>query len=127
MCEQCSNPNHEFDNVQQLTAEEMQGVFSQTNQEPQMGKDEMIILFPPVEFDDEQLLEDIESDAYLDGKDIGLRYVGIYETLINHGCPVADAVTLCLNEQTLHYNYEMQKLNVEISKNQVIVAEKGQL
>jgi hypothetical protein len=67
------------------------------------------------------------SDEYNEGKAIGLKYSGLYEVLLNHGMPISDAVTICINEQTLNHNYNVQKLNVEISKNQVMVAEKSQL
>ena len=125
MCDKCSNPSHEFDNVQQVTEEEMQDIFAQS--EPQSGSEEMVILFPPLESDDDQLFEDIMSDEYNEGKAIGLKYSGLYEVLLNHGMPISDAVTICINEQTLNHNYNVQKLNAEISKNQVMVAEKSQL
>ena len=132
MCDNCKNEelkDTEQEVIQQeLTEEELIELMSQiksgTKEEPLFFRD-------PIEFDDEEMTILSNTKEFIEGQALGCRLAGMYSTLINFGVDMNQAMDIIFNQQTIEHNLEVQKLssdmNKEMSKNQLIMAEKNQL
>ena len=97
----------------------------------QSDKQELTYFREPLEFDDEELSEIVNLKEFIDGKADAVYWGSFWNTLLNMGVPEELAVELVLSKQTNDANTIIQTMNVdmnkEMSKNQLIVAEKNQL
>jgi len=84
-------------------------------------------IFQPVEFDDEQLNEIVNTKEFIEGSAIGARLAGIYCTMTNLGVDVRTVSDLLINLQTLEKNQELQKVVNEGYRYQSQVGKQQQL
>lgn len=85
----------------------------------------------PLEFDDEEKSHIVNSEEFIKGVSYATYWCGMWNTMLNMGMPEQLAIELLLSHQTNEANKVIQTMNVdmnkEMSKNQLIIAEKNQL
>lgn len=126
-CEELKDTEQEI--IQdEISDEELMALMSQLKGEQ---KEEPLYFRDPIEFDDEEMTILSNTKEFIEGQALGCRLAGMYSTLINFGVEMNQAMDIIFNQQTIEHNLEVQKLssdmNKEMSKNQLIIAEKTQL
>lgn len=133
MCTQCGGiEKHEdesFDKFEMTSDEDIMGLLQGDSQPKDNG--EPIMFREPLELDDPEITEIYNSDEYIEGVKIGARLSGIYTTLLNFGVDIMVANTVVMNQQAIDSNERIAKINsnmnVEMSKNQILQADKNNL
>lgn len=127
MCDNCKCEEVEDikDEVSAITEEELIEMLG--------GKDKLTYLKDPIDFS-EEVVSELISDKNINwskGVYDATYYSGYWNTLLNMGIPEEIALELLLTEQQNRANKEIQEMNVqmniEMSKNQLAIAEKNQL
>lgn len=128
MCDNCKC--EEVEQIQgnpqlEVSTEELMEILGQSD------KQELIYFREPLEFEDEKMTELVNTKEFVDGKAEATYWCGMWNTMLNAGIPEQLAIELILSHQTNKANEVIQTMNVdmnkEMSKNQLIMAEKNQL
>lgn len=82
---------------------------------------------PQFEYSDDRLNALANTEDYMSGELDASYLAGFFNSLSNMGVPIEIAVSLTIQQQTLNHNTEIQKMNVEISKNNSETIENTQL
>lgn len=91
------------------------------------SKDDLVMIYPPVEFSDEEITAMCNTDEWMKGFRLGAELGGLYTTLINNGMDVITAGSIVANEHAMRVNVETQKIINEGLKVQVASLKKREL
>lgn len=91
------------------------------------SKDDLVMLFPPIEFGDEEILTMCNTDEWMQGFKLGAYLGGLNTTLINNGMDVITAGSIVANEHAMRVNVETQKIINEGLRVQAISVKKKEL
>ena len=81
----------------------------------------------PIILDDEELILAMDTNSFTQGQDDGNYIAGFFTQLMNFGLTRTDAMDVILNKMNVDHNIEVQKINLEISKNNALLQEKNSL
>lgn len=91
------------------------------------GADDLVILYPPIEFSDEELTVLCNTEEWKKGYKLGAELGGLYVVLINSGMDVVTAGAIVANEHAMRVNVNTQKVINEGVKLQSVAVKKTQL
>lgn len=130
MCDNCTCEELKDNDIQQEEMSEdefmeMLGSLKSTEQP------ELTYFREPMEFDDEEMSHMVNSSEFIKGQSDANYWVGYWNCLLNGSIPEQLAIEITCSHQQNLANEVIQSMNVdmnkEMSKNQLIVAEKSQL
>lgn len=85
------------------------------------GTEELV--FSPLVFEEDEVLEIIESDEFKQGVKDAEYYVGLYTTLLNFGMDKKTVNEFVLSDQAGKQNVQIQKLNIEMTRLKLLIAQ----
>lgn len=117
-----------------MTEEELEGLLTQLESEnvnPIATNIDIISICDPLELDEEEFTQIVQTKEFIDGESIGARLLGIYTILINGGVPIKTCTDIIANQQTLDHNFNLQieinKNNIEINESKIIKIKEKEL
>lgn len=88
---------------------------------------DLIMLYEPLEFDDEELSVLCNTPEFAKGYKIGAELIGLYSVMLNGGMDAIVANNIVTNHHAMHVNIETQKVINEGVKIQGAAIKKTQL
>lgn len=130
MCDNCTCEELKDTDIEQpeMSEEEFMDALGmlKSNEQP-----ELVYFREPMEFDEEEMNHMVNSAEFIKGQSDATYWVGFWNQLLNGSIPEQLAIEIICSHQQNLANEVIQgmnvKMNVEMSKNQLIVAEKNQL
>ena len=122
--------NLKNENESQLTDEEINEQLKElfkteeSEAERQAG---VIMLYPPIEFSDEELTVLCNAPEFMKGYKLGAELVGLYTTMVNGGMDALVANNIATNHHAMYVNIETQKVINEGVRIQGAAVKKTQL
>jgi hypothetical protein len=91
------------------------------------SSDDLVMIYPPIEFSDEELAVLCNTEEWKKGYKLGAELGGLYTVLINSGMDVVTAGAIVANEHAMRVNVATQKVINDGVKLQSVAVKKTQL
>lgn len=95
--------------------------------EQQEEKQDLIMVYPPIEFSDDELTELCNTDEWKKGYLLGAELSGLATVLYNSGVDAITANNILSNHHAMYVNIETQKIINEGVRIQGVAIKKAQL